>query len=419
MTTENYNFHGLFHNSTDSSFIKKLDLDQRCLDALDGAVKKVKETLTPVLRKIAEAAGVVEPNYRSPRYRLQGSKVYGTQNSPAHTPEQQVDVDLGTYLAATFLDTIAQQDGKKLPVPAKHIAKIYFETVDEALRVLCRKEGWKYLDGNEKKHNCCRIDLSPKGVDAHIDVPLYAMPNQEFEKLEKAAIALDSINFAEATMRQNLASQIDEDGWEELDVVVMATRQGEWSESDVQKVILHFREASSRIGHPVILRRLWRYVKAWRDQNWREGGGPSSILLMEAVTRIIEDTQSASYELLEGGRDDRILAHLFTHLGWHLNDDVTVTWGTEPESLNRGTQDERQEWVSAVNRCAKTFDRCFVDTQLTPAQVIGLVTQQFGQRIPSNTSLVKSTRQSPALLGLGIAQVQVSPQERVRSTQGA
>lgn len=419
MRTENFNFHGLFHNSTNISFLKRLDLDAHTEQTLDDAVKKVKAALTPVLRGIAELAGV-EANYRSPRYRLQGSKVYGTQNAPAHSPQQQVDIDLGTYLSATFLDTLAQQNGKKVAIPAKHIAKQYFDTVDMTLRILCKKEGWLYLDGQNKKDNCCRIDLSPKGLDAHIDVPLYAMPNVEFEKLEKAAMTYDSAEgIFEAAVRSDLAPVIDEDGWEMLDVVVMATRQGEWSESDVQKVITHFRDASKRISHPVILRRLWRYIKAWRDYNWRDGGAPSSILLMEAVVRILENDVVIAAELLASGRDDRTLLHLFKHLAFYLSDDVIVNWGAEPEPLNRGKAQERSVWVTKANQCAKILDQCFVDEELTQSQVIALVTQQFGKRIPVNTDFVKSTRKSAAALGLGLPQIQVSPQERVRSTQGA
>src|SRR5450830_483026 len=208
MDIENYNFHGLFSNATGACLISRLDLDPKCEAELDSAVAKVKKALTPVLSGIAEKAGVQHP-YRVPRYRLQGSKVYGTQNSPAHAPKQQVDVDLGTYLAATFLDTISQQGGKKIQVPAKDIAGLYFNTVDKTLRELSRLEGWKYLDGKERKSNCCRIDLSPKGFDAHIDVPLYAMPNAEFEKIAKSMVFDSAMTIVEA--RSDLAPKIDED----------------------------------------------------------------------------------------------------------------------------------------------------------------------------------------------------------------
>jgi hypothetical protein len=140
---------------------------------------------------------------------------------------------------------------------------------------------------------------------------------------------------------------------------------------------------------------------------------------MEAVVRILDSNLPATEELLKSARDDRTLCHLFKNLSFYLNDDVIVQWGAEQEPLNRGKSDERKAWGTKANQCAEALDRCFFDAQLTHSQVVGLVVQQFGKRIPSNTDLVKSTRQSPAVIGLGAAQSQVSPQERVRSTQGA
>lgn len=419
MAVEMHNFHELFQNAGGTGFIARLDLDRNCEIELESAVEKVKKALTPTLSKLAEKVGVEAP-YRSPKYRLQGSKVYKTQNAPAHVPQQQVDVDLGVYLAAAFLDTMSRHDGEMIQIPAKHIAKLYFQAVDTALRQLAKAEGWNYLDGEHKKDNCCRIDLSPKGVDAHIDVPLYAMPNGEFEKLAKS-LTFDGMHLAnEALARSDLGDQIDEDGWEQLEFVVMATRKGEWSESDVQKVIQHFKDAATRIGHPKILRRLWRYTKAWRDFNWQSGASPSSILLMEAIVRIFDENQALTEELFTSNRDDKLLWHIFSRLASYLRDDVTVHWGSEPEPLNRGSEQDRNIWAAAADRCAEILRRCLQDPELQPSQIVSLVTLQFGQRIPRDPSLIKAIRRAPGLaLGLGTPLQQPSPQTRIRSTQGA
>ncbi|MFJ3318977.1 CBASS cGAMP synthase [Herbaspirillum huttiense] len=417
MDQENYNFQALFSNETDACLIKRLNIDVACEKALDSAVAKIKSALTPVVMTIAEKAGI-QGQYRMPKFRLQGSKVYKTQNAPAHPPKQQVDIDLGIYLAAKFLDTVSQGGGKTLQVPAKDIAKLYFNAVDQELRTLSRREGWKYLDGNSRKSNCCRIDLSPKGHDAHIDVPLYAMPNVEFEKLAKS-FASDSAIVVEAK-RSDLAPLIDEAGWDELEVVVMATRDGTWEESDVAKVIEHFRGASKRIGHPVMLQRIWRVVKAWRDNKWPDGCAPSSILLMEAVVRIIDKGKSQTSELLSSGRDDRILSYIFSKLADQLGDNVVVNWGNEPEKLNPGKPEERIHWISEANAASQAFNRCFIDANLNQSQVITLMRQVFGSRIPGDISFVKPLKKPGEIKPtLGAALVQVSPQIRVRSTQGA
>ncbi|MDQ9172055.1 CBASS cGAMP synthase [Oxalobacteraceae bacterium R-40] len=414
---ENYNFNALFINSTNQSFIKRLDLDENCQKVLDRAVDAVKEKLTPSLTELAIAAGV-DRRFAGPRYRLQGSQVYKTQNLPAYSPEQQVDVDLGVYLSASFMDTLTQ-NGRTIKVPAKQAAKLYFDTVDKLLRQLCKEEGWNYVEGKGKNTKCCRIDLSPEGVDAHIDVPLYAAPNDEFVKLAKALTpTFDSVAKYEAYARDDKAPQIDDEGWEELQVIVMATREGEWTESDVQIVIQHFKDATRKCGHPFILRRLWRYVKAWRDYAWRDGGGPSSVLLMEAVVRILDTNVKTVVDLLNGGRDDRLLLYVFKGLTEQLNDDIIVQWGTQPEPLNTSNAEKRREWVNMAIVCAGNLHRCFYDNFISSQQVIALVTQPFGERIPDDVSLVKAVVGSPAIV-LGTPKQQETPQSRIHRTQGA
>jgi hypothetical protein len=413
--TENYNFHALFNNSTDLAFIKQLDLPAKCESILNTAVNKVKAKLTPALTDLALKAGV-ERRYAGPRYRLQGSQVYKTQNAPAHTPEQQVDVDLGTYLSTMFMESLNQATGKTIKLPAKMAAKIYFDTVDALLKELCKEEGWKYVEGKGKKSTCCRIDLSPEGIDAHIDVPLYSAPNEEFVKFAKA-LTMDSIAMESASARSDLAPQIDEDGWDELQVIVMATREGEWAESDVQIVIHHFKDAAQKTGHPYAMRRTWRYVKAWRDHNWKVGGGPSSVLLMEAVLRILNPQLEEVKALLADGRDDRLLHYMFKHLSIQLKDDLIVQWGTQPEALNTSDAETRQVWVTRAMQCFDNLNRCFFDNQISAQQVISLVMQPFGQRIPNNVSLVKAIVGAPAIFG--IPKRHETPQERVHRTHGA
>lgn len=244
------------------------------------------------------------------------------------------------------------------------------------------------------------------------------MPNVEFEKLAKS-FASDSAIVVEAK-RSDLAPLIDEAGWDELEVVVMATRDGTWEESDVAKVIEHFRGASKRIGHPVMLQRIWRVVKAWRDNKWPDGCAPSSILLMEAVVRIIDKGKSQTSELLSSGRDDRILSYIFSKLADQLGDNVVVNWGNEPEKLNPGKPEERIHWISEANAASQAFNRCFIDANLNQSQVITLMRQVFGSRIPGDISFVKPLKKPGEIKPtLGAALVQVSPQIRVRSTQGA
>lgn len=417
MRNEAFNFHQLFQSPLEKAFIRQLDVDAKTTSVMNDAVSKIRDMLSPALRQLALNAGVPS-QYATPRFRMQGSAVYKTQNQPAHIPPQQLDADFGVYIAAAFMDSASNgHAGKKYPAHA--LAKAYFETVDTILKKLCNREGWKYAEGKKQKDTCCRVDLSPIGVAAHIDVPLYAAPNEQFEKArvldEKIA---KSIQFAEA--RGNVAPKIDREGWDELTVVVMATRLGEWSESDVQIVIQHFRAASDRFSHPFVLRKVWRYVKSWRDYIWRDGGAPSSVLLMQIVVQIFDADIKASQELLGSGREDRILHHVFTYLGDALAKDVWVQWGTTPENLNTANAQLRTEWTAAANACHKSLDQALFDATLQNKQVINLVRQRFGQRIPDDVTLVTFLAvTAPMAHAATPPKQQQDPQARIHRTTGA
>ncbi|HAL38938.1 MAG TPA: hypothetical protein DCP03_12835 [Polaromonas sp.] len=414
------NYHALFQNATDKAFISRLELDAATARMLKEAVTKVESTLRPLLKKLAESNGLKWP-LSEPQFRPQGSSVYKTQNAPAHVPDQQVDVDHGVYIAAAFFEATSLMGNllgaPKKSLPAATLAKAYFELVDKALRSLCNKEGWRYAEGETKKDTCCRIDLSPKGVHAHIDVPLYAAPNEQFEKVALKFLTMDSAVFAEA--KRDISPEIDRDGWDELEVVVMATREGEWKESDVQVTIKHFKDAMAASGHPFVLRKLWRYVKAWRDHVWKKGGGPSSILLMEAVHRVLDVSRSDVRELLASSREDHILQFVFNHLPLHLSGPVMVRWGREAEDLNAGTQEARIQWCEYARHCASNLSRAGQDERMTADQVISLVRERFGSRIPNDSTLVKSSRPTAVPFLAAIPKSQPDPQARIHRTTGA
>jgi len=417
MRNEAFNFHKLFLHSSDKAFINRLEIDDITAREMGKAVELIKDALSPALRKLALELNV-PPQYATPRFRFQGSTVYKTQNSPAHIPQQQVDSDLGVYIAAVFMSNASNGDtGKKYP--ARELAKRYFEVVDKLLSDLCKQQGWKYAEGHKQKDTCCRIDLSPKGVHAHIDVPLYATPNEQFAKVLALEEQLKkSVAFADA--RANIAPQIDEDGWDELTVIVMATRSGEWTESDVQIVIQHFKNAATRFEHPYVLRRIWRYVKAWRDYTWRDGKSPSSVLLMEAVVKILDMDIEKSKQLLGSGRDDRILHYVFSHLGTTLSGDVIVNWSSSQEDLNRGDKTQRAQWSLAAKTCHQHLDQALFEASLQFEQVISHVRIGFGHRIPNDIKLlVFLAGTANSAYASTPPKKQPPPQERIHRTTGA
>lgn len=195
-----------------------------------------------------------------PRFFTQGSWAYKTLNAPAQKP-QQADIDDGCYLPLSFL---ALTDRPSVA------AEVFFDVAQKALATLVEQRGWKLSN----KPTCIRVEINDL---AHIDIPLYAIPDKEFETLVKAQNArhgtFDGIrDFSEAAV----------DSWDKLPTtkVLLAHREEGWMHSDPRPVKEWFVDQVAIKGEQ--LRRVVRYLKAYRDWTWGTGG-PSSILLMAAA----------------------------------------------------------------------------------------------------------------------------------------
>lgn len=295
-----------------------------------------------------------------PRFFTQGSWAYKTLNAPAQPP-QQADVDDGCYLPLSFLN---QTDSPSVA------ADVFFDVAQKALADLVKERGWK-LSG---KPTCIRVEISAL---AHIDIPLYAIPDNEFETLVKAEnarrAALDGIgNFAEAAM----------DSWEELPKtkVLLAHREEGWMHSDPRPVKEWFVDQVETRG--VQLRRVVRYLKAYRDWTWKTGG-PSSILLMAAASPLFSK---------QDRRDDQALVDVVKRLPAALRMGVNNPVNQE-ESLTdrlRASSDD----VNMVEQVALQFED--LGRRLQAAMDAGNAEQActwlqglFGPRFPDRPDRVK------------------------------
>ena len=196
----------------------------------------------------------------SPRFRLQGSWSYLTCIQRAHG-SQEMDLDYGVYLPVSVFE-----DHKP-----RVAAKAYFDLVEKLLEKLCLVEGW-VLDRNNDK--CIRLKVADW---AHIDVPLYAAPEHIFLTIQERAAVLKA-EYADF----NAAFDLTESFWEEMDGIHLARRNGTWKPSDPAAVTRWWRDMMEEHGPQ--LRRVCRYIKAWRDL-WWPTGGPSSVALMIAIAR--------------------------------------------------------------------------------------------------------------------------------------
>ncbi|EGU40159.1 hypothetical protein VII00023_22214, partial [Vibrio ichthyoenteri ATCC 700023] len=226
--------------------------------------------------KVAELIYLMDDEARkefsdlSPRFWTQGSFKYDTLNKPFH-PGQEMDIDDGTYLPMPIFES----DPK-----VGHTLLILL--VDSALKSLAaERSGWVF----ETKRTCGRIKI--KHEKTHIDVPMYAIPKDQFLKKEKAmkmamnrSLILGSLEAEDAKPE---SYEVDTES------VNLALRDGEkkWLNSDPKIVEDWFEHSRKRIGNH--LPKVCRYLKAWRDVQWQVGG-PSSISLMAAIVSILDTT---------------------------------------------------------------------------------------------------------------------------------
>ncbi|MDO3382397.1 CBASS cGAMP synthase [Gilvimarinus algae] len=206
-----------------------------------------------------------------PRFATQGSFQYDTLNRPYYA-KQEMDIDDGTYMPMTIF--------KGEPRIGHTILLLL---VDASLKSLeSENEDWKF----EAKQTCGRISI--KREKTHIDVPMYAIPIEQFIQKEQAFCTMNEMRigaisyseFSDRMQEKKIDYEVDAES------VNLALREGDkrWTNSDPKIVEKWFSESCARIGSQ--LRYIVRYMKAWRDAQW-DVGGPSSICLMAACVNIL------------------------------------------------------------------------------------------------------------------------------------
>lgn len=369
------NLAGLFYSTLDvGRFDDEIIPTATQQATLENAKNDIRDHLRPRIRE-ATVTMLGMDRAVDPRFRSQGSQRYKTCLQPAHLPPQEMDWDFGVYLPVT----VWEENG-----PPHAMAKLYFNLVEGLLQDLCQKRGWTLVSG---KDSCVRVQVTKW---AHIDIPLYAASEQEFTKVnERAMLKAESAHrTADAAA---LAGELIEQEWDELEHIVMATRSGEWKTSDPEVVT---RWLLDRIEeHGAQLRRVCRYVKAWRDYHWKTGG-PTSVSMMIAVTQEF---------VPHAGRDDKALEHAARTLAQKLSGpirELAIDQGRE--DFNRLDQHARIEASMKASQLAQQMQQARQHRVGQEAQAIAFVTSQLGNRVPARAELVRpdqaddSIRSTPA-----------------------
>jgi len=368
---QKYNAEGLLYSRlNDDRFINKLDIkpeEELLLNICKEKVrKKTRSAFSEIKSFILENKqnaflDSVSDNDRqlllsiSPLYKSQGSTVYGTLNDPVYVPPQQIDADDGIYIPMSVVEDN--------PVIKKNI---FFDIVDGALKELVKEEGWKGFDA---KNTCSRLIVNQR---IHIDVPLYAIPDERFNTFQMEAKA----NLNEELLIQNM--------WLDQSEVYLAVRDQEhWIKSDPAKIQRWFQEetSSSKFGPRLI--RVCRYLKAWRDYTWKSGG-PSSITLMICAWEtfcsnpIFESDSEALY---------RVAKELPSKLSDKIYNPGDKSYPKEEVYPRNTLESEQQKNISHANNLYSHINSALVMAN-NAQQVVERFQDALGDRIPNKPDVI-------------------------------
>lgn len=361
------NLSPIFYTSADQdNLLQRIELDPTRKAYFEAAKKTVRTALRDGLPVTLKKALPDIPKIIEPRFFTQGSWAYKTLNAPARAP-QQADVDDGAYLPMSFMTATHR------PSLA---SKIFFISVEAVLAPLAAAKGWRLITD---KPTCTRIEVAR---DGHIDIPLYAIPDEEIGRLEKAAALRGYHSFDEA-MRAP-----EHDTWDLLPQgsVLLAHRDEGWISSDPRPIKQWFSEQVA--VHGPQLRRVIRYLKAYRDWQW-EKGGPSSILLMVAAADIFEARER---------RDDLALLDVVKRLPNRLRDGVN-----NPRDDSESLTDRLG--AANVEAAAQSFEGLgqYLDAALhstSPEIACGWLIEKFGPRFPNRPDLVTTASVAATLAAI-------------------
>lgn len=353
------NLHRLFSTVTAPTFHDAITPTREQRAALENAKNKIRD----FLRKEIHDATVSElgmPHPVTPRFRTQGSWSYGTCCQPAWPQTQQIDWDFGVYLPVT----VWESNG-----PPHAMAKRYFELVERRLGRLCEKMGWELMSG---KNTCIRIEVAPY---AHIDLPLYAAPEREFERIYERVIKAQRLRADSAVITMDSA---EEQEWADLKEIALAQRSGEWKVSDPKEIARWFRDRL--LEHSEQLQRVCMYLKAWRDFHYPVGG-PTSVCIMVAI--------AAEFTVFRG-RDDLALEATATALSRALSGEVRCKGVCDEDFNQRLSEEQKAEAVrkAAVLAAEIRRARMLSSGPLSAQEAIRILTAQLGERVPQDTSQV-------------------------------
>lgn len=375
------NFHKIFCEAPDrDDFLARLDVPDDERENLAAARDIIRAELRAgfvawqdkvdrwtVLAADAIRKSAADPKLK-PKFRMQGSASYHTLNNPAQHPPQQIDYDDGVYLPISFL----AETGNPIIASAG-----YFRLVEACLAPVCDRNGWTLSE----KPSCVRVELDDK---AHIDLPLYAIPDEEFESLIETASVMKSLS-EQQIMKDSIEVADSVYGALLEDEIRLAHRQDGWIKSDPRLIENWFKEAIDTHGYQ--LRRVCRYFKAWRDHMW-DTSSLSSITVMKCVVDAFDDVKGS----LDQKRDDLAILQVAVRLEDYFSGDIRNP--VLDSSLNEGwTEEDRAAFAAGAIDLRNHLNAALEGSDNRSAALAEL-TKSFGPRLPQDEDLIIPTAEA-------------------------
>lgn len=372
----------LYSSNEHTTFLKELDLTSEEKSDINAARTDIRDALRNDLPNALKNKGY-EGKECSPKFFIQGSWAYKTLNRPCQTPPQRSDVDDGVYLPMS----IVKEENR----PSMAI-KDFREAVWDVLEPVCDENNWVL----SSKPNCMRVEIS---ASAHIDLPLYAIPDDQYLLLKSS---MESRNY---TMLDGIAVNSANDTWKKLpsDKILLAC-EDKWITSDPLKMKEWFeREVSDQEEQ---LRRVIRYIKAFRDNQW-DKGGPSSILLMAAACPLYE---------FKYKRDDLALLKVVAGIPQALRSGVKSPIDSEVY-LTDPLGHEGVEEAAEKFETFKTYLQAAIEDSAKKDMACLWMRQMLGERFPNRPDLLidKPAESMPAVMAA--ISPQRGPSEIIKRTK--
>ena len=374
------NAHALFCGlKSEPSYLANLTIAEKERSGLMSAREKIRSTLKMAARLIPMHDDYWQDSYARQvtarnrpsievKFMTQGSFAYGTINTPAQVPHQEIDLDDGMYVPVRFLE-----NGE--PALA---ARGLFQFVEATLAPLCRANNWR-LDTN--KLNCVRVKL---WRGAHVDIPIYSIPQDRFETIVEAMTK--SVSFA---ARDSMTTT-----WRlPSDQIMLAQRDGTWLQSDPKELHDWVVDRVERYGP--VYRRLCRFFKGWRDFEWVKSP-LSSICIMCAVDEALRRMNGYPSD----SRDDELILEVAKLLP-EICADKIANPVIRHLCLNEWSDDIRNEIIAKANTLRDEMVSALEHTGHADL-VVQKLRDRFGNRVPYRPEAVKinsrieAIRQAPA-----------------------